>query len=207
MACSSREQQDKAVSWWGDLVRTVGPSLANSKLVNYQVSCSSQQVAYEKILAWILDADPRQPLILFGGVGRGKDHLAVAAARGRAKVRHAACHWCFVPHLFARMRDAIGSNDPESRTLAREREADLLILSDPLPAIGELTPWQAAMLLDLMDHRNRHHKTTIVTANCTTHEEANRRLTPPLWDRMRDAALIVLCDWPGYRKPSEVVKA
>jgi DNA replication protein DnaC len=73
-------------------------------------------------------------------------------------------------------------------------------ISDPVPPVGEMTPWQTTALYRLTDARYRAGRATWVTINATSLDDINARLTTPIFDRLRHDAELIHCNWPSYRK-------
>ena len=179
---------------------------------NYRVTDPSQGKAVEMVREWGESVKDRvancESLVLYGKVGTGKDHLAFAAAR-LAILKHGATFgWRNGRALAGEFRDAMDSQKSTSEAeIVRElKRPDVLVLSDPLPVAGELTPYQVDILYRVLDARYAAGRPLIVTLNAADEADADRRLGPPLWDRIQDRAWIVPCRWEGFRKPSRVLK-
>lgn len=138
-------------------------------------------------------------LVLFGSVGTGKDHLA-ASLLYTAVLAGFTATWYSCQSLFGESRDRIGKGQDEQSLVARLVTPDVLCLSDLIPARGELSSWNTNLLYRLIDARNRNLKPTWATINAANEEEIKRDLTVPVWDRLREAALVLPCFWESYRK-------
>ena len=73
-------------------------------------------------------------------------------------------------------------------------------MDGPIPAKRELSPFNLEWLYRLIDRRYRSKKSTWVTLNVTTEEEADEKLTAPVFDRLRDGAHLFRCFWPSHRE-------
>lgn len=140
-------------------------------------------------------------LLIYGSSGTGKDHLLVAMAKSAIRAGHIAKRICG-PELFRVMRDAMTSGE-ESRRLEGLKYPSLLIISDPLPPVGALTPYQASVLYEILDHRWQNRKATWCSINVSGSDEADQRLGAAIVDRLQDGAIVIKCDWPSYRKAAK----
>jgi DNA replication protein DnaC len=141
-------------------------------------------------------------LILYGPVGTGKDHLAFSVAGVAVRKFGLSVGWHNGQHWFGRNRDRIDEGGSEDAVIREFRQPDVVVLSDPLPPMGNLTQYQASMLYRAVDARASCGKPTIVTLNVAGDEEADPRLGVPTWDRLKDGAWMILCAWPSFRKPA-----
>ena len=140
-------------------------------------------------------------IVLFGGSGTGKDHLLAALARPAILKHGLSVVWKNGMDLYGEMRDRIRNDDTERELVASLVGPDILYLSDPLPPVGDLTPYQAAMLQRILDGRIRNRRPVWVSMNVSGSAEADRRMGPALVDRLKPGALCCCCDWPSHRKP------
>jgi DNA replication protein DnaC len=141
--------------------------------------------------------------LFYGPCGTGKDHLAMAICRvavldhGFSVVRINGSEW------YGRLRDLMSQDSAsEANEIAALARPALLLISDPAPPIGDLTPYQASMLYRVLEKRQANGKATIVTANVEGAADAAKRLGAATMDRMRFKAWTAACNWKSYRKPS-----
>ena len=118
--------------------------------------------AYELCLAYA--RDPHGWLVLLGGYGAGKTHLAAAIANQRVKLGYPVL-FVVVPDLLDYLRATFS---PSSDTGLDERmetirEIPLLILDD-LGAHNS-TPWAQEKLFQIMNHRYNNRLPTVITTN------------------------------------------
>lgn len=79
------------------------------------------------------------------------------------------------------------------------QQADVLALSDPIPAAGEIDPYEIRWLLSLIDKRYRDMKPTWVTLNAKDGQDARRSLSNQVIDRLGHNALVIDMKWSSYR--------
>lgn len=140
-------------------------------------------------------------IVFVGSVGTGKDHLAAAMLYIAAGVHGKSAKWVNGSELFGVMRDSMGENGRAEREIIEEFTfPDVLCISDPLPPVGAPTQWQQQLLYRIIDARYHDVKPTWATLNVADTKEAETRLTPPVFDRLRHNAEFVPCFWPSYRK-------
>ncbi|MGH9475691.1 MAG: ATP-binding protein [Terriglobales bacterium] len=132
-------------------------------------------VAYSRDYPGGVDRD-RSGLLLYGGVGSGKSHLAVAMA-ARLLERGIACR--FVDHR-ALLKQIQATFDPanpltEAGVVQPLLEVEVLILDDL--GVGRATEWALETLHYILNHRYSQQRATIVTTNLEDSETRARRLT------------------------------
>ena len=187
------------------LDKAVGPRYRGATLDTYKVTNDAQRAVVAALRGYADDTRSKARagcgVVLFGSVGTGKDHLLIALAR-IAIERHAAdVEWIRGADLFGQFRDAMDTDTAEEFIIAPLVKVGVLILSDPIPAAGSVTPFQADILLRIIDERYRAMRPTWVALNVACGAEADQRLGAQVADRMRDGALCLFCKWESYRRP------
>ncbi len=134
--------------------------------------------AYE--LSQAFAREPRGWLVLLGGYGCGKTHLAAAIANYRLAFGHAVL-FVVVPDLLDHLRATYSpSSDVGFDERFEEiRQAPLLILDD-LGAHSS-TPWAQEKLFQILNHRYNSRLPTVITSNQRL-EELDPRITSRLVD-------------------------
>ncbi len=124
--------------------------------------------------------DPHGWLLLTGGYGCGKTHLAAAIANHRLEIGEPAL-FMTVPDLLDHLRAAFSpaSELPYDELFDQLRGAPLLILDD-LGAQSS-TPWVQEKLFQLLNHRYNRRLPTVITTNQRL-EEIEARLRSRLQD-------------------------
>jgi len=205
---AEREEERRAETarWWMRLIEDAGRRYSKCRLENFQATTVAQKRVLEKIAqykkAMAEKVKRGQNLILFGPTGTGKDHLLVGLAHEAIFAHGFRVLRATGASLFRSLRDGI-NHGMETRLLAPYQQAPVLILSDPAPPQGTLTPWQATLLYDLVDYRYGRLKPIWVSINVANATEASDRLTHPVFDRLRDGALVLHCNWASWRKAEE----
>jgi len=138
----------------------------------------SLREAYERSLEFA--REPRGWLVLLGGFGSGKTHLAAAIANYRLDLGHAAL-FVVVPDLLDYLRATFGPSSEATldKRLDSIREIPLLILDD-LGAHNS-TPWAQEKLFQILNHRYNSRLPTVITSNQRL-EELDPRVTSRLAD-------------------------
>ena len=142
---------------------------------------------------------PQGWLVLFGGYGCGKTHLAAAIAN-EALNRHTPVLFTVVPDLLDHLRSTFG---PNSETAYDERfelvrDVPLLILDDL--GTENTTPWAREKLYQIMNHRYNYALPTVITSNRDPQD-----IDPRILSRMFDAAICrerILIEAGDYRRLS-----
>ncbi|MBI3965533.1 MAG: ATP-binding protein [Chloroflexi bacterium] len=140
-------------------------------------------------------SDPRGWLVLLGGVGCGKTHLAAAIANEQLE-NESKVLFTVVPELLDHLRSTFS---PQSQV--RYDELFEAVRTTPLLVLDDLgteasSPWAGEKLYQLFNHRYNYQMPTVVTSNRRL-EQLDERIA----SRMSDRALseIVEIDAPDYR--------
>jgi DNA replication protein DnaC len=138
---------------------------------------------------------PEEWLVLTGGYGSGKTHLAAAIANARKAMGDHQVLFVVVPDLLDHLRATYAPDSQVSydKRLDQVRTAPLLILDDL--GTHSATPWAQEKLYQIFNYRYNAHLPTIITiADGVSLDE---RLKSRLFDVRRCTNLRLMV--PGYR--------
>ena len=122
--------------------------------------------AYQRAYAYAQDPDGW--LLLMGGYGCGKTHLAAAIANYRLEQGHRVL-FVTAPDLLDHLRSSFGLSPYEEESYSSRfeevRDVPLLILDDL--GIESPTPWATEKLYQIINHRYNARRPTVITTNHT----------------------------------------
>jgi DNA replication protein DnaC len=141
-------------------------------------------------------ANPEGWLILLGGYGCGKTHLAAAIANEVIE-RGQAVLFVVVPDLLDHLRATFGPNSPVSydQRFEQVRDAPLLVLDDL--GTQSSTAWAQEKLFQLLNHRYNARLPTVITSNHGL-DEIDMRLRSRLVDPTLACIVTILA--PDFRR-------
>jgi DNA replication protein DnaC len=151
--------------------------------------------AYERAAAYA--GQPEGWLVLTGGYGCGKTHLAAAIANATIAAGNRAL-FITVPDLLDHLRSSYAPGDAEEEFGGRFddiRNTPLLVLDDL--GTESPTPWAIEKLYQLLNHRYNAHLPTVITTNHSL-EDLELRLRSRLFDP--DVCEILPITAPDYRR-------
>ncbi|MBQ2634033.1 MAG: ATP-binding protein [Oscillospiraceae bacterium] len=158
--------------------------------------------AYDRIIP---PKKERNGLILIGGYGTGKTHLAAAIANQLLQSGTAVICVTMID-LLGRIRETYSRDDAtEGQVMRLYADIPLLIIDD----LGSEQPteWGSTMIFSIINARYESYMPTIVTTNCGV-DELVQRMTPrdatdrnaqKTVDRLREMCVAVPMDWPSWR--------
>ena len=201
-----RERNSRYWDVWYTLTGPMGVRYQKCTLQNYIIDAETPADAPQRtVVAEVKKysenirerVDSGQGLLLYGPSGTGKDHLLVGLSRV-AVANEISVKWVNGSTLYRSMREGMGKD--EEALVNRYIYPAVLYLSDPIPPVGSLTPFQASTLFSIIDGRYRDKKATWATMNVANGSEATQRLGSAIADRLRDGSVSLNCCWPSYRK-------
>lgn len=206
LARQERDAMKRRASAIERLVMEAGPRLAKCRLSNFDAKSDYQKKVVSTLVEWSESFAERQRLcqgiVLYGPVGTGKDHLLFSVVGRVVHATGVSAKWVNGRELVGTIRDRIAQEASERSLIAEMTSPDILVISDPLPPIGDLTQHQADMLYRICQARYGLDKMTMATLNVASDEEADRRLGVATWDRLCHGAWKIACMWGSYRKPA-----
>lgn len=189
----------------GALSRDLGERYSPSRatLENFTIYHQAQQAAISSVRAFIDDAPISIAngcgIVLYGPVGTGKDHL-LAAAMYVVAASGVWVRWVSGQELYGQIRDSMDTGRPEDSLLNEWEKPCLLGISDPIPPVGTPSEWNTMQLYRLLDRRYRAKKSTWISVNALSIDDADVKLSAPVFDRIRHGAVLVPCFWPSFRE-------
>lgn len=186
------------------LMAALGKRYVDCTLDNFVVSNDKQRIVVETIREQVAGdlkgfVDAGRGLMLYGPPGTGKDHLLAAllisASDAQLQVRFVSGYQLFED---GKDDDLFGRFEGEM-CLPDRSKCHVLGISDPVISNGKALAWSREMLLRLVDTRYRRGLSTWVTLNCKGRNEAIEMLGARTFDRLRENAVCLACDWPSYR--------
>ncbi len=164
--------------------------LRDNELSGEQVESLRQALTFARNYA----ADPEDWLVLTGGYGCGKTHLAAAVANARMGQGYSVL-FVVVPDLLDHLRATYSPDSHVSydERLDQVRTAPLLILDDL--GTHSATPWAQEKLYQVFNYRYNARLPTVITV--ADGVSVNERLKSRLFDRRRCINLRI--DAPSYR--------
>jgi len=138
-------------------------------------------------------------LLLRGGYGSGKTHLATAIANARIG-KGTATLYLTAPDLLDMLRGSYSDGSIAFDDLfERVRNVDLLVVDD-LGTEND-TPWAQEKLFQILDHRYVNKRPTVITTNLPMDE-----IEPRIRSRLLDGRLVKSIDInaPDYRLPKDL---
>jgi DNA replication protein DnaC len=202
-----REEQDRKEREARERERFAHPEYI---LGNFGVGKRYQAYSFDNFnggekIKTVLQNFVKQPfdVVLMGGPGCGKTHLAVATLRevvkaGKIRDTQSGAQFITAPELLMEIRRTYNSKEgkDESEIVSRYAGYNLLILDD----IGaeQVTDWAVTMLYLIIDKRYRNMAPTIITTNLSL-QEAEERLSMRIASRMSDMRVVNI-KLPDHRK-------
>ncbi|MFQ3661714.1 MAG: ATP-binding protein [Chloroflexaceae bacterium] len=181
----------------GEMLRAMsnlGPFL-NKTFENFDAGVRGVARAYARALKFA--EHPMGWLILFGGYGCGKTHLAAAIAN-RLLANHNEVLFTVVPDLLDHLRSTFGPHSEVGydERFEQVRSAGVLILDDL--GTENATPWAREKLFQIFNHRYNYRLPTVITSN-----REPKDIEPRILSRMTDRDLcdeIIIMDADDYRR-------
>ena len=194
---------------WGMLRDKIGPRY-DKRLSDFEFygipehqSCQHEVVGtVQKFHESMLDNVQSGRGILFvGSRGTGKDFMMATCLKRAVGVGFRP-QWMDGSQLFLELRNTMNKTGTrtEAQIMWDLSHAKVLAISDPVPAMGNLSEYQASALLSIVDVRYRAELPTWITLNVSSRKEAETRMGAMLIDRLFENAEVLFCAWPSYRE-------
>lgn len=184
------------------LVRSRGERYADATLESFEIYDSQQTPVINDLRMFCEEMPTRlrngAGLTLMGRSGTGKDHCQMACMKAAIIAHGLTVEWHDGVRLGESFRHAISKGE-EHKMITRLCKAQVLAISDPVPARGQLSDYQLAILRQVVDWRYSRSLSTWITTNLEDFEQAKQMLTVPLLERLTHGALELFFNWPSYR--------
>lgn len=179
----------------------IPPRFSDRSLENFIASNEGQQKALGTAQAYVNDFTKTsgQSLILCGGVGAGKTHIAVGIAH-ELIARQCQCIFTSVIGAVRSVKETYNRNSEitEREAIDNLIKPDLLILDEVGVQFGSDT--EKLILFEIINGRYENRKSTIVISNLAMTALADY-LGERVIDRLReDGGKLVVFDWPSFRR-------
>ena len=193
---------------WLRFASQLGPNYRACRLDNFRLSedrpCCIKQTKVLDDVSRYVDNMPVMVkdgvnVLLYGPCGTGKDHILTALCHPAIVQYGRRIHWTRGSIFYQQARDAMTA-EREGDFINKHTWPDILYFSDPLPPIGNLTPYQSNTLYEVIDERYRMKKPTWMSMNVTSITEADGRIGVATIDRLQENAVMGPCFWPSYRR-------
>lgn len=158
-----------------------------------------------KTFAESVDLESGRNLWLVGGVGTGKTHLGAAMVRHFIHERDISAAILSAREIIRVLRATWGRNvnesmESESEVIERLGRLGLLVV-DEIGA-GFSSDAERVQLFDVIDMRYKLGRPTVVLSNLTA-KDMKPILGERTFDRLREGATLLTCNWPSYRTEAQ----
>lgn len=158
------------------------------------------KAAYEKCLAYSkrenLFTDNRNSLLIFGGYGTGKTHLAAAISNSLIDKGIPVLFATYADHL-EHIREEFDKTG-QKKYLSMMKNTPMLVLDD----MGKerLTSWSAEILFSVINYRYEHKLPFVLTTNLNENQLGNH-MGGAVYSRMCEMCTAVTTGGKDFRKP------
>ena len=200
----AEQQRENQINKSAGVFRESGipPRYTTRTIDNYKAVTAEQKKALASVSKYIDNIDKVSELgtsmIMTGGVGTGKTHLASAIGNvfvGNGK----AVAFMTVSAMFRKIRETYrqDSKKTEQQVINDLRKVDLLVLDEI--GVQKGSESEEYLLFEVLNERYCHYKPTILISNLTTKEMTDYIGARSL-DRLREGGgRMVVFDWESYR--------
>lgn len=201
---AEEEVERKAREWQARLGRAAIPErFADRTLCSYKPTSANAQAALQDCMDFAADFENvlkiGKSLILCGGVGTGKTHLAVGI--GHSIIRqHKQPLFVSVGRAIRKIKETYGKDkeQTEDQAISSFIQPDLLILDEVGVQFGSET--EKMYLFEIINGRYEKLKPTILISNLSL-EDLKKFIGDRAMDRLREGGgKAIVFDWPSYRK-------
>lgn len=180
----------------------IPPRFADKSFDNYTPANPAARVALTaaRKYAEAFDSQSRQgrSLVLAGGPGTGKTHLAAAIGQHVIREFQGAVLFGTVSQALRRIKDTYrkDSEQTESDVLQTMTDCDLLILDEIGAQIG--SEHEKQLMFEILNERYQGMRSTILISNLNA-TELETFLGHRVMDRYRECGVVLAFDWASHR--------
>jgi len=135
---------------------------------------------------------------LLGPVGTGKTHLLAAMVSATVWQRGKRARYTTARGLILRLRATWRRDAEESEAAAIEELARVPLLLLDEVGVGFGSEAEITQLFDVIDARYQLRRPVVIASNLSA-PEIRTLLGDRLFDRLREGATVIPCDWESYR--------
>lgn len=169
---------------------------------DYDPECKAAKMALAVCRRYADDfrsqAERGRSIVLTGGPGTGKTHLACAIANAVIEAHVARVRFTTVSDMLRRIKETYrkDSERSESEVIAGFVNCDLLIVDEIGVQIG--SEHEKLLLFEVLNQRYQDLQPTILISNLSA-DELETFLGHRVMDRYRECGVVLAFDWESYR--------
>lgn len=142
--------------------------------------------------------DQASGLWLIGPPGTGKTHLGAALVNALITEHTAPAKIASAREIIRRLRSTWRRESPETEEQVIDDYASVALLVVDEIGVGFGTEGEQTQLFDVLDKRYQLKRPTVILSNLTA-PLLKTALGDRLYDRMREGAKALVCQWPSHR--------
>jgi DNA replication protein DnaC len=135
---------------------------------------------------------------LIGPPGTGKTHLGAATAIYSIRQRRAAAAVMSAREIVRRLRATWRKDSPETEDQVIDHLGGVPLLVLDEVGVGSGTDAEMTQLFDIVNRRYELQRPVLLLSNLPV-SDLRGALGDRAFDRLREGAKVLVCDWPSYR--------